>query len=93
MSDILPHCWPSVGPTTAQLSTEVVLGNTSDWRYLVQTLLKSGLLLELDQGTQDRLSAYSNPVSIWDVSLKGFSCFSNEKRVIFKHTLYMYSWY
>lgn len=36
-----------MGPTSAQLSTEVVLGNTSDWRYLVQTLPKSGLLLEL----------------------------------------------
>lgn len=68
-----------MGPTSAQLSTKVVLGNTSDWRYLVQTLLKSGLLLELDQATQGTLSAYSNPVSVWDVLPKGFSWFSTQK--------------
>lgn len=59
MPDISPCCWPSVGPTSPQLSTKVVLGSILDWRYLVQTLLKSGLLLELDQATQGRLSAYS----------------------------------
>lgn len=79
MSDISPHCWPSRAPTSPQLSTKVVLGNTSDWRYLVQTLLKSGLLLELDQATHDRFSAYSNPVSAWDVFFKGFSWFSTQK--------------
>lgn len=57
-----------------------MVGNTSDWRYLVQTLLKSGLLLDLDHGTQDRLSAYSNLVSVQNVSLKGFSCFSTQKK-------------